>query len=166
MAPSSIKFESLQELNEDIGPSFLYNRTKLAQILFAHALVARLREGKLGADAQTFADQGPWINSTHPGAVATDQPLQAEDAYGKLGEIGHKIIRPFMKDPTDEGPRPALFAALSDDIVTEKIQDQYIVPDRKVTSTTSQAQDEQLAEKLWMLTMEILADKLGKQSYM
>lgn len=56
----------------------------------------------------------------------TDQQEQAVDAYGKLGKIGVAAVRPFLKDPTDEGCRPALFAAASEDIVKEGIQGQYV----------------------------------------
>ena len=41
----------------------------------------------------------------------------------------------------------------------------YIVPDKKVTSPSSQAQDEQLAKQLWMSSDEILRKKLGSLPY-
>ena len=69
---------------------------------------------------------GPWINATHPGGVSTDQQEQAVDAYGTKGKIGVMAVRPFLKDPVDEGCKPALFAATSEDITKEKIQGQYV----------------------------------------
>lgn len=69
---------------------------------------------------------GPWVNAVHPGGVATDQQEQAIDAYGTKAKIGVKAVRPFLKDPVDEGCRSALFAATSEDVVTEKIQGQYV----------------------------------------
>jgi WW domain-containing oxidoreductase len=162
-APSSIKFESIQEMNEDIGPSYLYNRTKLAQILFTHELVKRIKADQFGT---VTSNQGqPWINATHPGGVLTDQPKQAVDAYGILGKIGVNVVKPFMKDPEDQGCRPALFAATSGDVITERIQGQYIVPDRKVTDPSNQAKDEHLALNLWKLTKEVLETKIGNLSY-
>lgn len=117
-------FESVAELNRDIGPTKLYNRTKLAQILYIHALARRKEQGKLGFDPSPSA--GPWLNATHPGGVQTDQQKQAVDAYGILGKIGVAAVQPFLKDPVDEGCRPALFAATSSDIDKEKIQDSYV----------------------------------------
>ena len=130
---------------------------------------------------------GPWVNATHPGAVATDQLEQAVDAYGTVGRIGVKGMKPFMKDPVDEGCRPALFAATSEDIMKEGIQGQYvslvclhqscfsvpaelteppkIVPDRKVTNPSKQAQDEELGENLWRLSEQIIREKLGSVPY-
>ncbi|KAH7053244.1 hypothetical protein B0J12DRAFT_739354 [Macrophomina phaseolina] len=163
-AVSDVKFASLEELNTDIGPTKLYNRTKLAQILFIRALARHAAKNELGFSAQGMAT-GPWMNATHPGGVSTDQQNQAVEAYGKVGELGVKAVRPFMKDPVDEGCRPALFATTSEDIVKEGIQGQYIVPDRKVTDPSKEAKDEDLGDALWMLTEKILMEKVGPLSY-
>ncbi|KAL8959996.1 MAG: hypothetical protein Q9183_005540, partial [Haloplaca sp. 2 TL-2023] len=50
---------------------------------------------------------------------------QAVDAYGTKAKVGASMIKPFMKDPVDEGCRSALFAATSEDVVKEKIQGAY-----------------------------------------
>ncbi|KAI9839379.1 MAG: hypothetical protein M1837_002103 [Sclerophora amabilis] len=157
MAPSSTRFASLSEINTDLGAAQLYNRTKLAQVLWARALVRHLETNGVGDGAG--AEQ-VWINATHPGGVSTDQQEQAVEAYGTAGKLGVKATRPFMKDPVEEGCRSALFAATSTEIETEKIQGEYIVPDRKITTVSSQAQDEALGEQLWRLTSELLAEKL------
>lgn len=160
-ATSDTKFESLTEINQDIGPMRLYNRTKLAQILLVRAMVRRKERGELGLKPGS----APWINATHPGAVKTDQQDQAVDAYGTLGKIGVKAVRPFMKEPVDEGCRSALFAATSGDVVKEGIDGKYIVPDRKATAVSSQAENEELGENLWRLTAEVLQQKLGNLPY-
>ncbi|EXM13812.1 Short-chain dehydrogenase/reductase SDR [Fusarium oxysporum f. sp. vasinfectum] len=156
-APSDIKFADLQEINQDIGPTYLYNRTKLAQVLLVRALYRRKQQGQLGMQP----GRGPWINATHPGGVRTDQQEQAIDAYGNLGKVGVAVIRPFMKDPIDQGCRPILFAATSNTIKEENIDGSYIVPDCKVTEASAQALDEDLQEQLWALTEKILKGKLG-----
>lgn len=108
---------------------------------------------------------GLWVNATHPGGVNTDQQEQAVEAYGTKGKIGVAVVRPFLKDPTDKGCRPALFAAASEDIIKEGIQGGYIVPDRKVTDPSKQAQDVELGENLWRLSEQILKEKLGSLPY-
>lgn len=121
---SSTTFTSIDEINTDIGPNSLYSRTKLAQILFVRALVRRIQNNEPGFQSAKF--DGPWVNATHPGGVNTDQLEQAVDAYGTVAKVGVAAIRPFMKDPVDEGCRSALFAATSEDVAHEKIQGQYV----------------------------------------
>lgn len=162
-APSSIKFDSIEEMNKDIGATNLYSRTKLAQILFSSQLLKRIKAGQFGTVTET--EGLPWINSTHPGGIKTDQQFQAEEAYGTIGKIGVRAVRPLLGDPVDKGCRPALFATASPDIVTEKIQGAYIVPDRKPTDPSNQAKDENLSANLWSLTKEILESKIGNLDY-
>lgn len=162
-ADSSMKFESIEEINQDIGATKLYNRTKLAQILFLRELYYRIKAGEFG---QVTGTQGlPWINATHPGGVSTDQQDQAVEAYGTMGKAGVAAVRPFMKDPVKEGCRPALFAAAATEIVTEQIQNAYIIPDKKVTEPSKQAKDETLSRNLWRLTKEVLESKIGNLPY-
>lgn len=163
--PSSIKFESLSEINQDIGASYLYNRTKLAQVLFVRALKRRQDEGKLGFRQYAGKENLLYVNATHPGAVSTDQQKQAEDAYGTVGTVLVAATRPFMSDPVKQGCRPALFAATSQDVVDQGIVGEYIIPDRKVSSPSSQAQDVQLGENLWKLSVQLLKEKLGHLPY-
>lgn len=158
---SGIEFRDLAEMNTDLGASAQYNRSKLAQILLVHALGRRKQQGQLGLTP----GGAPWINATHPGAVSTDQPEQAVEAYGALGKVGVTLVRPFMKDPVDQGCRPMLFAATSDKIVQDKIDGAYIVPDCKVTEPSTQSQDEALQERCWDLTVEVLKQKLGSLPY-
>jgi WW domain-containing oxidoreductase len=162
-ATSSMKFESVEEMNQDIGATLLYNRTKLAQILFLRELYARVKAGQFGS--VTSSEGLPWINATHPGGIKTDQQDQAVEAYGTLGKIGVAAVRPFLKDPVSQGCRPALFAATSPDIATEQVQNSYIIPDRKVTEPSKQAQDPTLSLNLWKLTKQILESKIGHLPY-
>lgn len=122
-ADSSMKFESIEEINQDIGATKLYNRTKLAQILFLRQLYSLIKVGEYGQVTNSL--NMPWINATHPGGVVTDQQNQAIEAYGTVGKIGVAAVRPFMKDPVAQGCRPALFAATSPDIVKDQIQVSY-----------------------------------------
>ncbi len=158
-APSDTKFANLQEINTNIGPMYLYNRTKLAQVLFVRRLVKLLSSSAHSGQVKMY------VNATHPGGVETDQQKQAEEAYGTLGKIGVAVVKPFMKDPVDQGCRPALWAATSEEVVKDDVTGQYIVPDKKVTEPSSQAQDEELAKQLWVLSEEILREKLGRLPY-
>ena len=70
-----------------------------------------------------------------------------------------------MKDPIDSGCRPALYATTSNDIVEQSISGAYIVPDKKVTSPSSRAQDSEMGERLWALQEELLKEKFGQLPY-
>lgn len=117
-----VQFASLQELNQDIGAMKLYSRTKLAQVLYVRGLAQLKSKGKLGFSPHG----GPWINATHPGGIQTDQQKQAVDAYGTLGKIGVAAVKPLLGDPVNQGCKPALFAATSEDIVKHQVQGEYV----------------------------------------
>jgi WW domain-containing oxidoreductase len=154
---SDTYYKDMNEINQDIGPTFLYNRTKLAQILFTRKLVKHLEAQGKG--------ESVWINSTHPGGVSTDQPHQAEEAYGVLGKAAVAVVRPFLADPVKQGCKSALYAATSPEIVENKIQGSYIIPDKKVTEPSSNALDDELAENLWKLNEDVLRKKFGELPY-
>lgn len=116
-AVSDVKFESIQEINTDIGATRLYDRTKLGLILFAF---------KLDRELKAAGINNIFVNATHPGLVGTDQQSQAVDAYGSWLGLINTLMRPIMKDPIDEGCRPALYAATDPDIVAKKISGRYV----------------------------------------
>ena len=159
---SDTKFATLSEINHDIGPMPLYNRTKLAQILFIRTLKRRMDDGKLGFKKYDGKENILYANATHPGVVETDQQEQAVEAYGKLGKVGVAATRPFMKDPVKTGCRSALYAATSPEVVEQGISGQYIIPDKKITDPSTKAQDTNLGERLWSLSISLLMEKLGK----
>lgn len=121
--------------------------------------------GALGFAKKDGKENLLYVNATHPGAVSTDQQEQAVEAYGTLGKVGVMATRPFMADPVKQGCRSALFAATGDEVVQERTVGEYIVPDKKVTSPSSQAQDVELGESLWRLSVGLLKEKVGKLGY-
>lgn len=104
-----VTFKNFAEVNTDAGPTVLYNRSNMAQVLLVRAMHRRKMDRKLGL----VPGQASWIIATHPGAVSTDQAEQAVEAYENMAKAGVAVIRPFMKDLVDEGCRPALFTTTS-----------------------------------------------------
>jgi WW domain-containing oxidoreductase len=169
MAPRSTKFADIDEINTDIGPSYLYNRTKLAQILFVRQLVQRLQEGKMNGlegleNIDPAAVENLFINATHPGAVSTEQQKQAEEAYGMLATAAVKVARPFMSEPITQGCLPALWAATAEDVKRERVNGAYTVPPAKVTEPSAMAKDLELGDNLWRLSESLLREKLAEGS--
>lgn len=61
-SPKDTKFESLDELNKDIGPNPLYGRAKLAAILYARYFDRKVTKN---------GHPNVLMNATHPGIVST-----------------------------------------------------------------------------------------------
>lgn len=160
LAASDTSFTSISTLNHDIGPTRLYSRSKLAQILYVRALDRKINGEGEGREPRVY------INATHPGAVNTPQQEQAVEAYGTLGAVGVALTRPFMKDAVQAGCRPALYAAVGEGILNgvdggsfegRGISGCYIVPDCKVTEPSAQGQDDEgLGRELWALGEQVL----------
>lgn len=154
------KFIDVNEINTDLGPTKLYNRTKLAQVLGMLAIQRRMEKGG-DSVVNAKASDKIYVNATHPGAVSTDQPEQAIEAYGSALKPVVAAMRTFvMKDPVAQGCRPMLYAATSPEIEEKGITGSYIVPDKKVTSPSSKAQNVELSEQLWKLSLQLLDEKL------
>jgi NAD(P)-dependent dehydrogenase (short-subunit alcohol dehydrogenase family) len=63
-APSDTRFESLAEINEDVGPNGQYGRSKLASILYTRYF------------ARKNGLPNVLMNATHPGFVSTKQSVK------------------------------------------------------------------------------------------
>lgn len=116
-AQSSTKFASISEINSDIGPSYLYNRSKLAVLLFMRELLARRPDLK---------EKNVFVNCTHPGAVSTTQQDQAIEAYGTPAKVLTAVLRPVLADPIHQGCLPALWAATSEDVKKDGVTGCYV----------------------------------------
>lgn len=160
--PSDVAFASKAEINKDIGATYLYGRSKLGQILWVRKLNRILTQG---APAGDTTPEKIFINATHPGGVSTDQQKQAVDAYGIAGKIGVTLVQPFLSDPVKTGCRSALYATTSDEILSEGITGQYIVPDKSVTAPSSKAQDDEMGDRMWNLQETLLKEKFGQLPY-
>lgn len=148
-APKDTKFESLEELNTDIGPQPLYGRSKLAVILHAKYL------------ARHVTPQHPnlLVNATHPGIVETRQSTEhIHEAYPLLGYGMSVLMNPFKKTQF-EGCVSTMFAATK----TEK-SGQYICPPAIVEQGSDKANDALLGEQLMDLTLKIIKEKTKKDS--
>lgn len=148
-APKDTKFESLEELNTDIGPQPLYGRTKLATILYARYL------------ARHLTSQYPNIlsNATHPGIVETRQSaVHIHEAYPLLGYAMSVGAAPFKKTQF-EGCVSAMFAA-----TTTERSGEYICPPAIVEPGSDKSNDVQLGEQLMDLTWKIVKEKTKSSS--
>ena len=147
--PKDLKFESLEDLNQDLGPNAQYGRSKLAAILYARYLARHL----------TSAHPNILANATHPGIVETK--MSSEDIHEPFPIAGYGMsagMYPFKKDQM-EGAVSSTYA-----LTTIKESGQYICPPATPESGSEQSQDEKLQEQLMNLTRQLVKDKLPKES--
>lgn len=144
-APSDVKYESLEELNEDLGPNPLYGRSKLANILYTRYFT------------RNFTNKGHpkvLMNATHPGFVSTRQSTEyVHEAFPLAGYLMSTVMEPFKKDQF-EGAVSSVYAAT----VPEK-GGQYICPPAVPEEGSKLSQDERLGDQLMALTRQVISDK-------
>jgi NAD(P)-dependent dehydrogenase (short-subunit alcohol dehydrogenase family) len=148
-APSDVKFESLDELNTDLGPLPQYGRSKLATMLHAKYLARHLKD----------SHPNILVNCTHPGVVDTRQTKEhIFDAY-PLGGYAMKYGLALFRKDQFEGALSMLFASTK----TEN-SGQYICPPSIIEQGSPLYNDILLGEQLMKLTREIVQQKTAKQS--
>ncbi|KAH9908430.1 retinol dehydrogenase 12 [Xylariomycetidae sp. FL2044] len=149
-APSDTKFESLDELNRDLGPNGQYGRSKLAGILYARWFTKNVTRS---------GHPKVLMNATHPGFVSTKQSKKdIHEPYPIAGYAMSVGMEPFKKDQF-QGAVPIMFVST----VTED-SGQYICPPAVPESGTSMAQDDALADRLMELTRKVVREKTKRES--
>ena len=146
-APSDTRFESLEELNRDIGPNGVYGRSKLANILYARYFTRKVTEA---------GNPNVLMNATHPGFVSSK--MSNEDIHEPFPLAGYAMsvaMEPFKKDQF-EGAMPTMYVAT----VTTK-SGEYVCPPAIPEAGSKLSQDETLADRLMELTRKIVMDKAG-----
>ncbi|KAI4124498.1 MAG: hypothetical protein LQ338_004761 [Usnochroma carphineum] len=148
-APSDCKFESLDELNQDLGPQAQYGRSKLASILYARYLARHL----------TQSHPNILANATHPGFVQTKMSTQdIHEPYPLAGYAMSVGMAPLKKDIM-MGCVSTMFAATK----TSK-SGEYICPPAVPESGSAMSQDAELGERLMKLTRDVIKEKTYEDS--
>ncbi|KAB5583465.1 retinol dehydrogenase 12 [Coniochaeta sp. 2T2.1] len=143
-APSDTKFESLAEINEDVGPNGQYGRSKLASILYTRWFARKNGEKNL------------LMNATHPGFVRTTQSVKdVFQPYPRAGYIMSHVVDPIKKDQW-QGAVPTVYAA-----TTTTESGEWVCPPAIPEPGSKQAQSEELQEALMALTGKIYREKMN-----
>ncbi len=144
-----------------------YAPSKLAQVLWAKELTSQL-------DAKANASSDPnsivYVNSAHPGAVATN--IWKTVPLDRLPFGVGKLIEEFMNTATklmwtsEEGALTLVYLGTAvDDLQTKKIRGKYFHPQSILIEDHPAASDKDpetkiLQEKLWKFLEELVADFL------
>jgi retinol dehydrogenase 14 len=135
-AMGRIDFDDLQGERSYSGAR-AYNQSKLANVLFTYALVARLRGTSVTA------------NALHPGVAST--AFGAEDP-GRAQRILVPLMRPFMKTPA-QGAATSIHVATAPDL--EQVTGLYFAKSRPRRSS-KRSYDPVVAERLWQVSAELV----------
>ncbi|EED83742.1 predicted protein [Postia placenta Mad-698-R] len=159
VAPSTTRFSSKEEINENGDGAMLYGRTKLGLIYFARELVKR-KLTDLPPDRPILAI------SVHPGTVDTDVQKQWTESYGAIGKVLDVLSRAVGKS-AEEGAEPSLWAATSIDIFEGNWKDHqgnyYSEAYGKPGTESKLAQDSQVSDNFWNFCAKLTQELLGEQ---
>lgn len=169
-ADSSVKLESIDELNSDLGPALQYNRSKMGNVIYAKNM------------ARIFKDEGiaeqVFINCIHPGVVKTSQQDGALETYtekieetlgdGVAGkgvslapEGANYSARALLMKDSPEVALSALYAATSPEVKEKRLQGEYIVPNGAVQMADKRALDENYQDAHWRVQQECIEKGYG-----
>lgn len=111
-----------------------YAQSKLANVLFTYELARRLN------------GSGVTANAVHPGLVGTGFGHN----NGFLMQAAMTLLRPFSRTP-EKGAETLVYLASSPQV--EGVTGKYFY-DKKARRTTPESYDEELARRLWEVSME------------
>ena len=148
-APKDVKFQSLDELNQDLGPIAQYGRSKLATLLHCRYLARHL----------TKEHPNILVNATHPGFVDTKMSTQDAHEPYPLGGYAMSVGMAPLKKNIMQGCVSTVFAATK-----TTGSGQYLCPPAVPESGTALAQSEELQEALMKLTRDVVTEKTKSEN--
>ncbi|KAK3315587.1 retinol dehydrogenase 12 [Apodospora peruviana] len=144
-APEDTKFDSLDDINRDVGANAQYGRSKLANILYARYFDRNVTQK---------GHPNLLMNATHPGVVSTKQSkTDIHEPFPIAGYAVSTLLEPFKKS-NFEGAIPTVFAA-----TTTTAGGQYICPPATPEKGSELAQSDKLADNLMELTRKVVSEK-------
>ncbi|KAL0400733.1 UNVERIFIED_CONTAM: Short-chain dehydrogenase, chloroplastic [Sesamum latifolium] len=128
------------KINDQSGYNSLsaYGQSKLANVLHANELARRLKEEKVEITA----------NSLHPGAIATNLFRHHSFVNGLVAAIGKHVMK-----NVEQGAATTCYVALHPDV--KGMTGKYYA-DCNLAETSLQANDQELAKKLWDFTCKLI----------
>lgn len=125
-----------------------YGRSKLANVLLGKALARRLADTKV------------YVNIVHPGFVDTELTRHNKDLFGSVVLWILDAITAVMAMTPEVGALTQLYVATSPEIENKDIRGRYFVPIANEIQPSAYALDEELQEKLWVFSEELVKEKV------
>ncbi|KAF8923506.1 hypothetical protein BGZ52_009615, partial [Haplosporangium bisporale] len=110
--------------------------------------------------ARRLKDERVYVNIAHPGYVATELNRQGEATFGKLGTRMLDTLTSIVATTPEAGALTQLYCATSPEIENRDIRGRYFIPIANELDPNPIAFDEDLQERLWSWTENIVREKL------
>ncbi|KAI1314548.1 hypothetical protein EDD11_002023 [Mortierella claussenii] len=146
--PGGIDFETLNDESKSNADT-RYGRSKLANILFAKELARRLKDEKV------------YVNAVHPGFVSTQPPQHASTIYDAVVGAFERGVTAMLAMNPKKGSLTQLYAATSPEVEEKDIRGRYFIPIANEIQPSAYARDEELQEKLWTFSEDLVREKIG-----
>eukprot|EP00794_Sanderia_malayensis_P007970 gene7970-8829_t len=142
---TSVNFDKVND-ESSYDPMNAYSESKLANVLFANELSKRLKNKNVS------------VFSLHPGVVTTELGRYSSFMNHPIVKLLLVPVRKLIYKDSQQGAQTSICCAVEEGL--EKLTGEYFA-DCAVATKSAFAQDEQLAKKLWQLSMQWT--KLEKQ---
>ncbi|KAI9329020.1 hypothetical protein DFJ73DRAFT_902714, partial [Zopfochytrium polystomum] len=149
--PEGIRFDRIND-QKSYKEWTAYGQSKLANILFAKELNARLL---------AKGQKNVYVNAVHPGVIHTEL---ASNQFSRLGFLAKPISWLFYatnSETIDKGASTSLYLATDPEVSEKDYRGLYFGPIAKIlTPAIPQATDAALAKRLWDFTEDLVKEKL------
>ncbi|KAF9172891.1 hypothetical protein BGX21_001859 [Mortierella sp. AD011] len=142
-----IDFETLNDKNAS-NPTSRYGRSKLSNLLIGKALARRLANEKV------------YVNMPHPGFVNTDLARNNKDSLGAFAAGAYDLAGKLCASKPEIGALNQLYLATSPEVEQKDLRGLYFVPVGNECRPSHYALDEELQEKLWDYSVELMREKV------
>ncbi|KAF9303811.1 hypothetical protein BGZ74_003003 [Mortierella antarctica] len=142
-----IDFDNIND-EKTSNPGARYGRSKLANLLFGKALARRLK------------DERVYVNIVHPGSVATELNRSSQETFGRTAGLLLEYMTKIVGMAPEDGALTQLYCATSPEIENKDIRGKYFIPIANELDPNPIAFDEDLQERLWSWTENIVREKL------
>lgn len=154
-SPEGIRFDMIND-EKSYGSWTAYGQSKLANMLFAKELAARLEQRGV---------KNVWVNCVHPGVIKTELARHVKSTF--MGRIALSVLTAILsvvglQISEDEGSSTSLYLATDPEIEEKNYKGEYFEPIAKLSKPAiPQGSDMELAKKLFEFTEKLVAEKLA-----
>ncbi|XP_056647301.1 retinol dehydrogenase 12-like [Diorhabda sublineata] len=142
---SSIDFDDLNWSKKKYSPLYAYSQSKLANVLFTKELDSKLKQNKIN-DVNVY--------SVHPGCVKTDLGRHVAKQFyipGLLWLV--ETATSYIFKTPEQGAQTQIYCSVDEKCANES---GLYYSDCKIIKSSAAAQNEEMAKKLWNISLKMV----------